>query len=180
MWENELDRAKQYIKNGDYYRARTLLEKMQGNKTAREWLKKLDKLENRYEFPDSTPSSSNTHNYGSYNTAPQNYSPNQQVVINQNFIQNNVRGVPSCAMTIVLLNMIFWSCAIVSTAMMVSPEAGATAIVGVVFWFVITLAVYMFLWKFFWWTLAVGWTFATFFFIVMLASGTNLLMQLPR
>lgn len=149
MWDNDLEIAKQYIKQKRYSEARDILVMMPDNHIAQDWLQKLDRIQ--YGQPQDFSRSSNP------------------VVINQTIQQvtqlEKNRGcfgdIPSVPMVLIILNMILWGGVVIAGAFTESPETGAGALIGVPVFFAIAFLLYYLYWKFYWWMLAISWTLLT-------------------
>lgn len=149
MWDDDLDIARSYIKQKRYQEAKQILLMMPGNLKAQEWLDRINRIQasQMQEF--------------SYNRDP--------VVINQTIqqVNNNSNSgcyseIPGCALALITLNMVVWGGLTVLTAFAFSPESGVMALFGVIMFFGISLLLSYLYWKFYWWMLALGWTFLTF------------------
>jgi uncharacterized membrane protein len=153
-WDNDLNRAKQYIKRGDYEKARAILEMMPDNYIARDWLNKLNRknLKFRHDAPLNSVTIQNVVN-----------SPNQN-------------KIPTIPLILIFLNMLFWAFLIVGTVAMtpVGTQFQATVIIGVFLGFAVLWLLYYLYWRFYWWLLALSWLMATCSVIAAFAAGYQL------
>jgi hypothetical protein len=160
MWDNDIERAKDAIRRGDYEKARTILEMMPDNHIARNLLGKLNRknLKFRHETSQDIPP-----------------------VIIQNIVNtSNQSGVPTVAFIIIVLNMLFWAFLIIGTVAFnaFTAQYQAITVMGVILSFGILLLLYYLFWRFYWWMLALSWLLASCAVVVALSLGAQLLIPL--
>jgi hypothetical protein len=136
MWDRNLERAKNYVRDGELDKARLILETMPDNDIAQDLLKKLRKHQMRYSRKPKQSESMQS----------QIFQPQQTVIINQAIQQNNNKGclndIPKAPMSLILINMALWACI---TSFIVSMIAGSeyfvVALCGISIWFAFTILV---------------------------------------
>lgn len=175
MWNKNLERAKNYVRDGELDKARIILESMPDNEDAQDLLKKLRRHQMRYSRKSKQAQAMQS----------QMFQPQQNVTINQTIQQNNNRGcfgdIPSVPMALILINMALWACIM---SFIVSVAAGSEyfviALCGITVWFAFAIVMQYLLWKFFWWMLALSWTLSTIILILIAAAISSNPTMLAR
>lgn len=169
MWDNEIRRAREHINNGRYTEARLILEDLaEYDDRAHQMLMRLDSIQaGRSKFQH----------------------PSQGVIFNQTIQQVNNSGstrnkgcfgdIPTVALIIIVLNMVFWGLLTVGVAAANSPEAGAQAFIGVTVFFLISFILSYLYWKFYWWMIALSWTILTLVTLCAAVYGVQSLNAFP-
>lgn len=150
---DEISRARKYMQNGDYRRARMLLERHQGKPYVDDLLRQLNRLEDDSQFqaPSAYQDFSTRQNSPTITQAPQ--ITIQNIVSNT---QNNITrsNLPLLPLFIVTLNM----CLISGNLLMRNSQnvdAFSNMAVSLCFGFVGAYFLFILFWRFFWWTLAI-------------------------
>ncbi|MEM9954356.1 MAG: hypothetical protein AAF846_22285 [Chloroflexota bacterium] len=168
----KLHTARALVRDGKYGQALQILEELDTPHARKMHAKILEKIrhadyddeqsDEMFKRPQSLQS-------GAYNLqqASQPFVFNQTIQQVNNSSLNAKKGcfgdIPTVALIIIVLNMVFWGFLTVMTAAANSPEAGAQAFIGVTVFFLVSFILSYLYWKFYWWMLALSWTILTGF-----------------